>query len=410
MRYVQLLRRPAPLLLWLGQVASAAGDRLYALAVMWVAYQITGSTAMMGLVSLVELVPYVLMGLVGGVLIDRWDRYRIMIAADLARAALLLIIPLAHLAGALQPWHLMLVGIGLGALEALFAPALQASLTELVASDELPGINGLMDVTQRLARILGPGMAGVLLGWMDQVHFFTFDSVTFLLSAAMLTVVAVRYRPAATRKTKQRVALQEELWAGWRLALADGELSVALGVRAVNNLIWGGFLLGGPLLSDQRLGGGIAGYGLILAAYGAGSLVSNLLAGNGLINRYGSLRWFFLGWVVTGTAFLLLGLAPSLPWTLAAGGLAGVGGPIANVALNAYLGRRMPGEHLGKVFSLQKMLVHGGLALGTMIAGWVLEVVAPSVVVSGSGALMVLMAVAGAHWAKGAVRGRRRCS
>lgn len=406
MRYFTLLRRPAPLLLWIGQLTSTAGDRLYAMAVLWLTLELTGSTGMMATVSLFESVPYTLMGLIAGPLIDRWDRFRTMVAVDVLRAALVLLLPLAYLTGTLQPWHLMLTGMGLGVLEAFFSPALQASLPGLVEQDELPALSGLMDTTSRIARILGPGLVGGMLAFMPKVHFFSLDAATFVVSAVCLTLAGtIARRTAAPAKPRPRRSIRDELPVGWRLTRADAGIWLCLMVRGINNFLWAGFTLGAPLLAEQRWGG-FGSYGLLIAAYGAGSLAGNLTAGNLHMRREHLVRWFMGGWVITGVGFFLLGLTASFGWALAATVVAGVGGPLAHIAMDPYIAWRIDPEDLGKVYSLQKIWINGALAVGTLTVGWGMEYIAPAGAVSVAGVLMAATAVAGLVIG-GATSGRR---
>ena len=191
MTYMRLLGQPAPLLLWLGQLISSAGDRLYTMALMWLVFEMTGAVSLMALVSLSETVPAVLTGLMGGSLIDRWERVRSLVVVDLLRAALVLMLPLAWAAGMLQTWMLIAVAVGLGILGAIFRPSLRAALPTLVRPDELQAMHGLIDTTSRLARLLGPGMAGLLLVYLSQVHFFTLNGLSFFLSACCLAGVCL---------------------------------------------------------------------------------------------------------------------------------------------------------------------------------------------------------------------------
>lgn len=396
MRYITLLKQPRILLLWLGQLASTAGDRLYGMAVLWMTLEITGSTQQMAAVALVETAPYLVVGLVGGSLIDRLPRLRLMIGLDLLRAAVVLILPVIHLMGTLQPVHLALVALVLGSLNALFGPALDSSLPSMVPPDDLPALSGLIDTTTRFGRILGPGMAGLLLTLIPAVHFFTLDAISFLLSALFLAAVAARTAaaPHPAAQTRQRRPLWADLTVGWRIAFRDRRLLVPLLVSSLNNFAWAAFTLGAPLLAATRLDAAMGGYGLMIGAYGVGSLAGNALAGNAA-RRERLVLWQLGGWVGVGLGFALLGLAPTLPIALACTALAGVGGSMAHVARSAAIGSLTPAQHLGKLFSLQSMASNLSLGLGLAATGWLLELLPTSAVISGAGLFMGITAFTG---------------
>jgi len=146
-------------ILWLSQVLSAIGDFFYLIAVMWIAVKVAGSAA--GIVAAAEAGSMLLFGLLGGVYADRWNRRTTMMAVDILRAIAVGILPVLALTGTLQLWHLVVVAVIVGSLGALFDPALQASLPALARNPQiLQATNGLMDVTRRLARALGPAWPG----------------------------------------------------------------------------------------------------------------------------------------------------------------------------------------------------------------------------------------------------------
>ena len=179
MSFLKALRLPHIALLWSSQVLSSIGDYFYLVAVIWIAVKTAGSDA--GLVAGAETFAMLVFGLLGGVYADRWNRRIIMVSVDLVRAVAVSMLAILALTGTLQFWHLIVVAALVGSLGALFDPALQASLPALTGDDErtLQATNGLMDVTRRLARILGPGQ--VVLQFIPLAHLLKLDAQSFLL-------------------------------------------------------------------------------------------------------------------------------------------------------------------------------------------------------------------------------------
>ena len=147
--------------------------------------------------------------------------------------------------------------------------------------DEVVAMNGLMDGTRRLALALAPSLAGALVAVMPLPQFFTLDAVSFCASAAALIAIGGHFakRPAPA-VTSRRVALGEiaaDLAQGVRLVRENAVLSWFLLNQAVSNAAWAAtFNVGAALLASQSLGGDVGAYGLILGAYGAGNVLSNL--------------------------------------------------------------------------------------------------------------------------------------
>src|SRR4051794_39671751 len=182
MGVLRVLRQRHLAILWVGQVLSALGDQLYDIAVLWIAVQLVGGAA--GLVAAAGRGASLVCGLLGGVYADRWNRRTIMIAVDLIRAGVVGTLPVLAGLGVLQLWHLAAVAVVVDGLDALFTPALQASLPALSGDRQtLQAAGGMMDVPQRLARVLGPGLAGLIIGVLPLTHFFTLDAASFVISA-----------------------------------------------------------------------------------------------------------------------------------------------------------------------------------------------------------------------------------
>lgn len=409
--YASLLRQPTTLALWIGQLASAAGNRLYDMAELWLVYQLTGSTAMMSLVAVAGYVSVAVVGFFGGAWIDRVDRLRLVLALDLIRGALVAALPLLYLTGHMTPWTLVAFGLALSSMGALFAPALQASLPSLVTASALRGLTGLMDLTERLARVLGPGFAGLLLSFIPIVHFFTLDALSFFVSACgfawiLRTVGATARGEAGARGGGARQPLRwRELAEGWALAWRDPVLRVAFPVRGLVNLAWGFYTLGAPLLVDRRFHDDAGAWGLLIAAYGVGNLLGNFAGGNLGWGRH-PLKAYLLAVAVMGAGFVGLGLAPSLPVALAAVAFAGVGGPVSHIVIDGYVGAALPGASLGRVFAVQRFIIHAAGAVGLLLAGQALRAWHPGAGIAVAGGFMIVLAAA----ARATVRGPRPLS
>lgn len=391
MRYLALLRRPIPLLLWIGQLTSMAGDRLYAMALLWLTLEVTGSTTTTAVVGVAESLTLALVGFIGGAFVDRLHQTRLMIALDLARALLLLLLPVVATISTLQAWQFALLGILMGGLGALFDPALQATLPRAVSEAEFPALAGLMDTPGRFARLFGPGLAGLLLTVMKVQDFFTLDAVTFLVSALCLLLVS-RSLGRAPRSTPRERSVAADLKAGLRLVRGQPNVALIIASDGVGNLAFPAFNLGGMLLSEATWQAGAGGYGLIIAAYGVGSLLGNMAIGNASGYRNHSLL-AKAGWLGIGLGFIGMGFAPSLPWGLAASAIAGAAGSIAHVSRAVYFRQVIPGGDLGKVYGLQRAITTLSAGAGLLLCGLLLDRLAAGSVVALAGALMIVSAL-----------------
>jgi MFS family permease len=396
MLYLRLLADPRVFCLWIGQLLSVLGDRLYIMTVLWLVMQTTGSTELMSVVAVAQLLPLAAAGLFSGALVDRMDRFTVMIVTDLVRAVLAGLVPLAYLAGHFSPALLVAVGAGLGLLGSVFVPALQAVLPDLAQSRgaSLPALIGLMDTTDRLGRVLGPGAAGLLLLVMPQIHLLTINAVSFVVSGATLAWVAHRWRDRERpARQARRSRLGREVLEGLRLAARERVVLFGLVVRGWGNFAWSIYTLGLPLLLTRELHSNLGWYGIALAAYGVGTLVGNVFAGHLDLVRH-ILPVFCWGWTVVGFGLALTGLVPRLSFVLAGTLLTGLAVPFANITMDVYIGRHMAGEVLGRIYSLQRINRDGANGLGLLAAGFLLACAPVGAAIVWAGVSVAAVAVA----------------
>jgi MFS transporter, DHA3 family, macrolide efflux protein len=304
-----MLRQRHLAILWVSQVLSAIGDNLYTIAVLWTAVRVAGGRA--GIVAAAGTVSTLLFGMLGGVYADRWNRRRTMATVDLLRAATVAVLPVLAWRGTLQLWHLAAVAVVVSGLGALFDPALQASLPALVADRQmLQATNGLMDMTRRLARAIGPSLAGVLVAVLSLAHFFTLDAISFIISALAVLSLGRRFawQPVRAQTAHGFRGIGAEIASAVRVVRAHRALAWALGSNGMSNIAWGAaFTVGAPLLADRVLAGQVGAYGLIVGAYGIGNVLGNIIIGSLTIHR--RVAMLFAGRLVLGGGFFIMALS-----------------------------------------------------------------------------------------------------
>jgi Major Facilitator Superfamily len=293
-----------------------------------------------------------------------------------------------YLAGQLSVPALGLVAIALSALEAFFLPALQAALPRLVEPAALTAMVSLLDSTDRLGRVLGPGMVGLLV-LLPEVHLFTLDAASFLISAGCLSAAL---RHTTNTGAFRSVARSERLGgtallAGWKSILAHAALRDALVLRGVCNLAWPAFTLTTPFLVAHRYQHGVGGYGLVLAVFGGGNLIGTVFAA-----RVAD-RWLFrtccLAWAGAGLGFLGLAGAPTYLLFLTGAAAIGVCTPLANVTVNAAVATTLPPHLLARAYTAQRITVVGASVLGLPLAAAITSGPGPTTALSSAGVLIL---------------------
>lgn len=372
------LRRRDFALLWLAGLISVAGDFALIAALPIHAYALTGSAAAAGGVFAATLLPRVLLGSVAGVYVDRWDRKRTMVMADLLRAACIL--PLFAVNSADLLWLLYLVRVLTGILGLVFGPAENALLPKLVGEEQLICANALNALNNNLGRLVGPAVGGVLYATGGLGSVVVVDAVSFLGSAALIAAIGAHARVEQASVGSQQsplARLAHELRDGLRLVGQNRVISSILISLGIGMLAEGTFQVGFAPLVLAVFEGGAEGAGILLSAQAVGGLIAGAL----VARAAGTLapKWLFVsGLCGLGIADLgmvnaatLTGAGPSAV-AVAAGFMVIAGFPA--VALNASAMGIVQMETVdafrGRVFgaltTIEGVSTLAGLVLGTL--------------------------------------------
>jgi MFS family permease len=352
------------LLLWTGQFVSQFGDRLAMVAFPWLVYQKTGSAFSTGVVLALYTVPYVLFGALAGVVIDRFNKRRVMVLADLVRAGLVLGVALVPHPGLPLVFA---VSFAMATVAVFFDPCKLSLLPDIVERRQLVRANSLLTMGENLTEVIGYSAAGLIAYYLSTRIAFVVDSGTFLVSAAALALMA--YTPplrAAAAHHARRVGT--EIMEGLRFLYHHDQLraNTALVIAAVLGL--GAAYPLTFLLAVDVLGQGPKAFGLMEAAIGLGYLGgSALLAGLGSRLRKGYAMTTSLA--IMGASLIATGLLPSLPWILVAFLVLGAANATALIAIDTFFQETVP-EHLrGRVWGVRFALTQGFYALSILAGG-----------------------------------------
>ena len=386
--YGDILRVPDARALIGASAASQLGDWLYNAVLLGYVYEATGSAAWVGAATICRLLPFVLLGPVGGVIADRYDRRSVLLAGDLLRC--LLMLGLAAVVAGDGP---VLLVIGLTALASAAGsaerPAALALLPRLVGESRFGPANALLHTVQDLGVVFGPAIGAVLLVVAPDYVAFIVNAGTFAVSAALISTLRRRPHPVPAQAGERAGA---QFRHGLRTARRTPFVVPLLLVVGMVEFTYGAQTVQLVLYAGRELGFGAEGYGYLLAAAGVGGLASALINGRlAASTRVSSIV------ILTGALFcatqLVYAASGSLAVALVATLLGGVGFVACEVVAETALARVVPGDVLGRV-----MGVVDAVAVGTMVCGAALAPVViawtsltTSLVVLGVAAILVIL-------------------
>lgn len=377
-------------LLWTGQFVSQLGDRLAALAFPWLVHKATGSALDTGAVFALYTLPWMLFGAFSGVVVDRVDKRRLMIATDVLRAMLILAVPFLTTRSLPSVYVLAFVIASLGV---FFDPAKLAIVPEIVSPGRLLRANSLLSTGENLTEILGWAFAGLLLAAVSTSVAFRLDAATFAVSALALTLM--RYR-APARETAERAA-----GAFWRETKEGfGFLRRDRGLRANTVMIVvcvAGLGAAYPLtffFAIDVLHGGTRAFGGLEAVVGTGFLVGSL-ALVALATRVRKGRVMICGLLVMGACLALVATTGSL-WVAAVPlAVFGVANAVVLIAVDTFLQETAPEGIRGRVLSTRFMLTQGTYALSVLVGGALAGMTDVRALFVVAGAIVVVSGVVG---------------
>jgi MFS family permease len=310
-RFAGLWRDREFLKYWTASAISDVGAQITALVLPLIgALTLAASPWEMGVLTAAGSAPALLVGLFAGVWVDRLRRRPVLIATDVGRAALLLLIPLASVLGVLRIELLCAVAFLVGALGLLFDVAHLAFLPSLIGRDQLVDGNSKLEVTAAGAQVVGPSLGGALVGLLGAAFAVVLDALSLLVSAWLITWTRAS-EPAPTRAV-DRAGVWAEILEGLRVVLAHPLLRALVACSATMTLFGRMFLAVYVLYMARDLGLGPVGIGLVLATGGLGSLAGAIVAGS-LGRRLGPGPAMIAAQLFFGLTGLLVPLAVLVP-------------------------------------------------------------------------------------------------
>jgi MFS family permease len=380
-RQLRVLRHPAFRNLWLAQTTSVVGDRLVIVALALFVTDLTGSATDVGLVLGAQTVPLVAFLLIGGVWADRLPRAQLMIATDVVRAALHLLLAALIFTDVVEVWHIVVIEALFGTAQAFFQPAYTGLLPRTVPGAEIQDAQALTNLTANFAELTGPAIATALVLGVGAGWAFLLDGLTFVASVFLM----LRVRVADEAIVGERRTALAELAEGFGEVRARPWIWVTVVAFAIAVPVgYAPLFVLGPEIAEEGYDS-TALFGVVTTLLGAGALVG-ALSGLRWRPRHPMRAGFFVisGWPLLVIAYGLAGPA-GLVFVLAFA--TGAGFALFDVWWNTAMAERVPPHALSRVSAYDWMGSLVLLPVGFLLAGPVAEATSPETVMVLGGVL-----------------------
>jgi MFS family permease len=352
-------------LFFTGQSISLIGTWLTKVATSWLVYRLTGSAWLLGVVGFAGQIPTFILAPLAGALVDRWDRYRVLLATQVLAMVQSVLLATLALGGFIRVWEIIALNVLQGLIDAFDVPTRQSMLVRMVSDRaDLPNAIALNSSMVNSARLLGPAIAGALIAVVGEGWCFFIDAVSY--GAVIVSILLMRLEPQARAPRDTRVLY--DVAEGFRYASAHVPIRALLLLLAVSGVAGRPFAVLLPVIAREVMHGGAGTLGLLQATAGMGALAGALylaartrLAGLGRVVLV-SAALFGLGLVAFSRAHALW---LALPMLL----LAGTGMMLQTAASNTIIQTVVAEDKRGRVMSMLAMSLFGSVPIGSLIAG-----------------------------------------
>ena len=368
-----------------GQGVSSFGDAITNTALPLLVLALTGSGFAMGIVGALSTLPDLLIGLPAGAYADRWDRRRMMFVADLGRAVITATVPLTFWMGGPTMAVILLITFPLNALRVLWLAAYTAAVPGLVGRPQIARANAIFESFFTVGWIAGPALAGIFSATIGPASTIAIDAVTFVISSAALLLVHRPLRPAPRGEQPHLLA---DIREGVRFVAGHGTLRAVILFWATSQVVTAALAtaLTYYVTRDRGLPADVL--GIVLSAFGVGSLIGSLAAGRRPPEAVG--RALLVGTVVTGVILFALTIDAPIE-VMVAGAL--VAGITQSVVLIGYITLRTalsPDAMLGRIGSTARTISVGLMPIGSVAGGALIELTNGGVTLAAMGGLLLV--------------------
>lgn len=353
-----------------GQSISLIGTWMTRIATSWLVYRLSGSAFLLGVVGFAGQIPSFVLAPFAGVLVDRWNRHRLLVITQVLALLQSLAMAILALAGLIKIWQVILLSIFQGLINAFDMPARQAFVIEMVERrSDLANAIALNSSMVNAARLLGPSLGGVVIAAVGEGWCFMIDAISYL--AVIASLLAMKITPRML-KPSERANIFQQLREGWTYAANFAPIRNILVLLALVSLVGMPYTVLMPVFANDVLHGGPNTLGLLMAASGVGALIGALfLAARKSVLGLG--KFIPSTAAVFGLGLIAFSFTRVLWLSLSLMVVTGLGFMIQMATSNTVLQTIVEEDKRGRVMSFYTMAFMGTAPFGSLLAGSVAE-------------------------------------
>jgi predicted MFS family arabinose efflux permease len=374
-------------LMWFGACMSSIGTWMQIVAQGWLIYRLSHSAPLLALDQFLGGIPIFLFSLIGGVVADRAERRKILLASQYVQMACATVLTVLVATGRIHVWHMLSLSFVSGFAQAFGGPAYQALIPSLVKREDMPNAIALNSIQFNMAVTIGPALAGIALAKLGEQWCFGLNAFSFLAPIISLSIITARYLPEKTTDT-----LLGSLKQGIQFVRQQGSMEALIVLAFCMTALSMPMRTYIPVFVKDIFHRGPETYGNLLSLMGIGSICGSLtVAGMGNIRNKGRIALITL--MSLGAGITIFSLSRSLPLSYATLVLVGASMMAVFATVTSLVQLITTNEMRGRVMSVYNCAFRGGMPMGNLLSGWLVPMFTAPVVLGVNGLALILIAV-----------------
>jgi MFS family permease len=372
-----------------GQSISLIGTWMQRIAMPWLVYQMTGSALLLGVVGFAGQIPTFILGPFAGVLTDRWDRYRVLVISQILLMIQASVLAFLCLAGLIEVWHIVVLSISMGCINAFDIPSRQSFIVDMVdKKEDLGNAIALNSMMFNAARIIGPSVAGIILASAGEGICFLINALSYIFVISSLLLMKTK----KGGRRDDRSEMKKELLEGLRYTFGFKPIKHLIILLAIVSLTGMSYSVLMPVFAKEILSGDSHTFGFLMGAAGIGALMGAVyLASRETVLKLG--RMVPMAAILFGSGLISLSLTRYYPLSMILMVFVGAGIMLLSAACNTILQTITDENMRGRVMSFYGMAVMGTAPFGSLIAGAMAKVIGTPNTILGGGLISILAAL-----------------
>jgi MFS family permease len=385
-------------LFWFGQLISLIGTWMQSIGQAWLVLELTHSAWLLGIVGALQFLPVMLLSLFGGVLADRFPKRRVLLFTQSFAMVQAVVLWILVASGHIQVWEVLVLALLLGFTNSFDMPTRQAFVVEMVGREDLPNAIALNSSIFNMARVIGPGLGGLIIAFVGIAPLFFLNAISFVPVIIGLALIRMSELHAlAHHSTRSGVTIKQSTFQSLREGLEyvvhTPSVLLIIAVIGIISLFGINFNVILPLFATDVLNSGAAGFGFLSAAFGLGALFSALWLAWG--NRKPSVKYVLVAALIFSVLEILFAFSHIYILSLVLIATVGFAMIAFSANTNTALQTVSPDHLRGRVMSVYMVVFAGSIPFGNLLTGGLAHIYGASIALIVGGVLSLITAIVG---------------